>query len=121
MAFGLFDHAFAGIDQNDREVCGRSTRHHIAGVLNVAGGIGDDELAFWRGEIAIGDIDGDALFAFGLEAIGKQCQVHIFIAAFARRFLDGFELVLEDRFGIIKKASDESRFAVIDGTGGGET
>jgi hypothetical protein len=42
------------------------------------------------------------------------------IPAPARAFLDGFELVFEDRFGIVQKPADESGFAVIDGAGGGE-
>ena len=33
---------------------------------------------------------------------------------------DSFELVLEDRFGIIKQPSNKRGFAVVDGTGGGE-
>jgi hypothetical protein len=42
----------------------------------------------------------------------------VFVAALARGFLHGFELVFEDRFGIVKKAADEGGFAVIDGAGG---
>jgi hypothetical protein len=44
----------------------------------------------------------------------------MFVATLARGFLDGFELVFKDRFGIVKKAADEGGFAVIDGTGGSE-
>jgi hypothetical protein len=41
----------------------------------VAGRIGDDELAFRRGEIAIGDVDGDALLALGAQAVGEQREI----------------------------------------------
>jgi hypothetical protein len=38
----------------------------------MAGGVGDDEFPLGRGEVAVGDVDGDALFAFGLESVGEQ-------------------------------------------------
>jgi hypothetical protein len=60
------------------------------------------------------------LFALGLEAVGEEGEVHVFIAALAGGFLHGFELVFEDGFGVIEKAADEGGFAVIDGAGGGE-
>src|ERR1039458_2035533 len=41
------------------------TGGHVARVLLVAGSVRDDELALGCGEIAIGDVDGDALLAFG--------------------------------------------------------
>jgi hypothetical protein len=44
----------------------------------------------------------------------------VFVATLARGFLHGFELVFEDRFGIVKKAANEGGFAVIDGAGGSE-
>ena len=83
VTLGLLDHTLARIDQNDGEVCCRGTSHHVAGVLNVARSIGDDEFALWRSEVAIGDIDGDALFALGLETISQQGEVDVFIATFA--------------------------------------
>ena len=80
----------------------------------MAGSVGDDEFALRRGEVAVGDVDRDALLAFGFEAVGEECKIDVFVAFFAGGFLDGFQLIFEDRFGIIKKASDESRFAVVD-------
>jgi hypothetical protein len=41
----------------------------------VARGVGDDELALGGGEVAVGDIDGDALLALGLQAVDQQRQV----------------------------------------------
>ena len=72
----LRQHAVARIDQNDGEI-GRGKRSvaHIARVLFMPRRIGDDELALRRREVAIGDIDGDALFTFGPQAIGEQRQI----------------------------------------------
>ena len=39
------------------------------------GRVGDDELAQRRGEIAVGDVDRDALLALGDEAVGQQRQI----------------------------------------------
>jgi hypothetical protein len=83
-------------------------------------GVGDDELALRRGEVAVGDVDGDTLFALGLEAVGEEGEVDVFVATAARGLLHRFELVLEDRFGIVKQAADEGGLAVVDGAGGGE-
>ena len=37
--------------------------------------VGDDELALFGGKEAVGDIDGDALFALGLETIEQQREI----------------------------------------------
>ena len=116
VALGLLDHAFAGVDEDDGEVGGGGTGHHVAGILGVAGGVGDDELALGRGEVAVGDVDGDALLALGLEAVGEEGEVDVLVAAAAGGFLHGLELVLEDGFGIIEQAADEGGFAVVDAT-----
>jgi hypothetical protein len=39
------------------------------------GGVGDDELALGRGEVAVGHVDGDALLALGAQAVGEQREV----------------------------------------------
>jgi hypothetical protein len=41
----------------------------------VARRVGDDVLARAGREVAVGDVDGDALFALGLQAVGEQRQV----------------------------------------------
>jgi len=41
----------------------------------VAGRVGDDEPAFGRGEKAVGNVNSDALFAFGAQAVGEIGQV----------------------------------------------
>jgi hypothetical protein len=78
---GLLDHALAGVDEHDRQVGGRGAGHHVAGVLDVARGVGDDELALRRGEVAVGDVDRDALLALGAQAVGEQREVDVLVAA----------------------------------------
>jgi hypothetical protein len=43
----------------------------------VARRVGDDELALRRREIAVRDVDRDALLALGLEAVGQQREVEL--------------------------------------------
>ena len=42
---GLLGQALAGVDEHQAEVGGRGAGDHVAGVLHVARGVGDDELA----------------------------------------------------------------------------
>ena len=71
----LRQHAVARIDQNDGQLRRGGAGRHVARVLLVPGCIGDDELALRRGEVAIGDVDGDALLAFGAQAVGQQREI----------------------------------------------
>jgi hypothetical protein len=43
----------------------------------VAGRVGDDELARRRGEVAVGDVDRDALLALGGQAVEQQRVVEL--------------------------------------------
>src|ERR1700722_2000970 len=61
----LFQKSFLGIDQKDRQVRRRGSRHHVARIVLVTRRVGDDEAPPRRAEIAISDVDRDALFAFG--------------------------------------------------------
>ena len=58
MAPRLLQHAVAGVDEDDREVRGGCAGHHVARVLDVAGGVRDDELASGRGEVPVRHVDG---------------------------------------------------------------
>ena len=60
-------HAVAGVDEHDGDVGGGRAGDHVARVLRVAGRVGDDEAALRRGEVAVGDVDGDALLALGAQ------------------------------------------------------
>src|SRR3954470_18486153 len=71
----LIEDSFAGIYQHNRDVSGGRASGHVTGVLLVARSVGNDEFAFWRGEVAVRHIDGDALLALGAQAIGKLGEV----------------------------------------------
>ena len=117
---GLLGQALAGVDEHQAEVGGRGAGDHVAGVLHVAGGVGDDELALGGREVAVGHVDGDALLALGAQAVGEQREVGVVVAAGLRGRLDGLELVLEDRLRVEQQPADEGGLAVVDGAGGGE-
>jgi hypothetical protein len=118
----LCEDALARIDQHDGEVgCGGAGRH-VAGVLLVAGRIGNDELALRRGKEAVGDVDGDALLALGFQAIDEKGEIDI-LAGRAVLFgiaLQRRELILEDQLGVVEQPSDQRRFAVVDRAAGQE-
>jgi hypothetical protein len=114
----LLEHAFAGIDQDQRQVRRRRACHHVARVLNVAGSVCDDELPLRRGEVAVRDVDRDALLPLGAEPVGEQCEVGVLVAALAARALDGFELVLEDLLRVVQQPADERALAVVNRAGG---
>ena len=69
MSFCLLNHAMSSVDQNDGEVARGGPGSHVPRVLFVARRVSDDELSFGRREIAIRDIDCDALLSFGLETV----------------------------------------------------
>ncbi len=62
----------AGVDENNGQVGRGGSCHHVARVLLVARRVGDDEFAFGGGKIAVGHVDGNALFSFGRKAVGDQ-------------------------------------------------
>jgi hypothetical protein len=71
-------------------------------------------------EIPVGDVDRDALLAFGAQAVGEQRQVRVAVAAPLRGLLDVLELVLEDRLGVVEQPPDQGRLAVVHRPGRGE-
>ena len=71
------------------------------------------------GEIAVGNVDGDALLAFGAEAIGEQREIDL-AGRRGSLALDGANLVVVDRLRIVEEAADERGFAVVHAAGGGE-
>jgi hypothetical protein len=120
MATGLGQHALAGVDQDDGQVGGRGGGDHVAGVLLVARGVGDDVLAGAGAEIAVGDVDGDALFALGLQAVGQQREVNGAHAALFRGLGNRRQRVGEDGLGVEQQAANQGALAVIDAAAGQE-
>jgi hypothetical protein len=86
----------------------------------VAGRVGDDELAPRRGEVAVGDVDGDALLALGLQPVGGEREVEPGEAAPRRGSLERRELVVGERVRVVQQPADERALAVVDAAGGGE-
>ena len=104
VALRLDGHAVACVYENDGEIAVGGASRHVARILFMSRRIGDDELPFGRGEVAICDIDGDALFAFGLEAVRQEGGIKIRVgrAVFLRVMADGGELVFVDHLGIVE-------------------
>ena len=71
MTFGLLDHPVSGINQNDGQVGCAGPGYHVSGVLDVPWRVGNDELPFWRGKVSVCHVNGDALLAFGPQAVRK--------------------------------------------------
>ena len=64
VTFGLGEHAFAGVNKDNRQFRRGCAGDHVAGVLDVSWRVGDDEFAFGRGKVAVGHVDGNPLLAF---------------------------------------------------------
>ena len=64
--------AVARVDQQDGDVRRRGAGRHVARVLLVTGRVGEDEFATCRREIAIGDVDCDALLPLRLQPVGEE-------------------------------------------------
>ena len=117
---GLRQHALGGIDQQHRDLGGGGAGRHVAGVLLVPRRVGQDEAPAGRFEIAIGDIDGDALLAFGRQPVDQQRVV-----AIARHGAEPPAVLVERRHRIIRyraafeqQPPDQGGFAVVDAAAG---
>ncbi len=71
----LLQHAVARVDQDHGQIGSGGAGGHVARVLLVPRRIGDDEFAPRRGEIAIRDVDGDALLPLGPQAVRQQRKI----------------------------------------------
>jgi hypothetical protein len=116
----LGHNSLAGVDENNGQVRGGSSGHHVARVLLVARSVGDDEFAFQRSEIAIGNVDGNPLLALRLQAVGEQGQIQTVQASAPGRALYGGKLIFENGFRIVQQPPDQRAFAVIDAARGNE-
>ena len=116
----LREHAEARVEQDDGDVGGRGAGRHVARVLLVPRGVGDDELSRLGREVAVGDVDRDALLALGEQPVGEQREVDLLFDAAHARLAHGAELVVEHRTGVVQQAADERRLAVIDAADGRE-
>ena len=107
---------FGDVHQHHSGVAARCSRDHIARVLLVAGGVGDDELARRRGEVAVRHVDGDALLALGFQPVGQQGKIKPragISGRSARAAGQGIELIGQDGAAVIQQAPDQGALAVI--------
>ena len=107
----------AGVDEHDGDIGVRSARRHVARVLLVAGAVDDDEAAGFGVEVPPGDIDGNALLAFGDKAVHQEREVGMAAIDLAAAFERG-ALVVEEVGGVPKQAADECGLAIVHGTAG---
>ncbi len=112
----LHEHALARVDEDDGELGVRGARRHVARVLLVPGRVGDDELALLGREEPVGDVDGDALLALGLEPVDQEREVDVAAgrAVLLRVLLERREVILEEQLGVEEQTADERRLAVVD-------
>ena len=103
VAARLLGHPAARVDEHEREVGGRRARGHVARVLRVAGAVVQHEPPPRRGEVAVRDVDRDALLALGAQAVGQPREVG-----------GGADLVGHQRLGVVQQAADQRRLAVVD-------
>jgi hypothetical protein len=90
---------------------------HVAGVLLVAGCVGDDELAPPGGEVAVRHVDGDALLALGLQAVGEQREVD---RGAGGALFQRIQLVGQDGAAVEQQPADQRALAVVHAAGGEE-
>ena len=118
----LGQHTLAGVDQDHRHVGRRSAGDHVAGVLLVTWGVGDDEFAPVGREEAVGDVDRDALLPLRGQAIDEEGEVDLAAlgADPAGVRLERRQLILEDHLRVVEQPSDQGGLAVVDRTAGEE-
>ena len=105
---GLPQHPGARVDQQNRHVRVGGAGEHIAGVALVAGGVGQDVAASVGGKEAIGDVDRDALFAFGAQTVGQRCEVGDALVVG-----DGLQVVQRQAVGVVQKPPDQGALTVV--------
>ncbi len=113
MTAGLKKYAFSRVGQDDGQLRMRSAGGHVSRVLIVARGIGEDVLAFGRAEVAIRDINGDALLPFRAQTVGEKGELECVGGPLAH----ALELIVVDRVDVVEEAADQSGFSIVDAAG----
>ena len=106
--------AVTHVDENHRRVRRRRARHHVAGVLDVARGVSQDEGALRGREVAVRHVDRDALLPLRTQTVGQQCEVDGVGSARRARRDHGVERVGQDVLRVVQQAPDEGGLAVVD-------
>jgi hypothetical protein len=124
VAARLRQHALARVDQHHRQLGVGRAGGHVARVLLVARAVGHDEAAPRGMEVAVRHVDGDALLALGIQAVGEQREIeHVAGAdvltpavACQRR-----QLIVRQHAGVVQQTAEQAALAVIHTAAGDET
>ena len=118
----LRQHAFAHIHQHDGDIRRGCAGGHVARVLRMAGAIGDDEAAFFRGEISIRHVDGDALLALGGKPVQQQRVIDLFTlrTEACAVALECGKLIFEHAADVVQQAADQRALAIVHAAAGDE-
>ena len=81
VAAGLHKHALRSIDQNDCQIGKRCADRHVSGVLLMSRRVSNDKAAVVCGEVAICDVNRDALLAFCHQTVQQQRIINFAAAA----------------------------------------
>src|SRR5665647_1082502 len=114
MPAGLFDDTVARIYQDYCSIRGRSAGDHVSCILDMTGGIGNDEFSFRSCKVAVSHINGYSLLPLSPQAIGQQSQVNFFPSPANTGPLNGLHLVFKNGLTVEQQASDQGTFPVID-------
>ena len=98
---------FGGVDQHHGGIGAAGCSDHVAGVLQVARCVANDELAAGGAEITVGHVNRDALFALGAEPVGEQRQIGFATLG------DAGQMVQHDRAAVHQQAANQRAFAII--------
>lgn len=104
----LGQHALARVDQDQGGVGGRGAGGDVAPVLLMSRRIGADEQVARRREVAIGRVDGDALFALGQKAADPVSVAQ------------GGDLIIGHGTDVMQQEADQDRLAVVHRAAGDE-
>ena len=120
MPAGLGEYAVAGINHQDGQLRSGCAGGHVAGVLLMARGVRNDELAFVGAEITVSDINSNALFPLGLKAVHQQCQVQFFAggAHFCAVSFQAGHVIFIDHLGVMQQPANQRALAVIHAAAG---
>ena len=114
------DYTSAGVDKDYCRVGRRSAGNHVACVLLMSRGVGDDEFTVVCAEVAVSHVDGDSLLALSLQSVEQQGIIDM-LSGISYTFavaLEGVELVFVDFLAVEEQSADERRFSIIDAAGG---
>ncbi len=111
-----------GIDHEDGHIAVGCGHRHVARVLLVPGRVRhEDTAAVGQVHVPVGDVDGDALLALGLEPVGEEGEVdlpHGDGRPAAPRPLGVLQRVDRHRVGLRQQPPDERGLAVVDRAAG---